>query len=224
MLFIKVKDADEAAKYLTRVLLEALNKDAKIIWLVSGGSNSEITVAALNNLPDNKINNLTLALVDERFGKPGHRDSNYHKLQQAGLDFSRVNFEAVLTSPDLNFDACLKSYENRLQTLFKEAAVVIGQFGIGADGHTAGILPHSEACSIDDRLVIGYQAADFQRITLSFTAIKRIDQAYVFAFGEDKRPTLSLLHGKDLPLADQPAQIFRQYPAKSFIINNIIGD
>jgi len=224
MIFLKVTDSQEGSRCLSEALLTALDKDFRVLWLVSGGTNVDITIEVLDKLDDNKLNNLALALVDERYGKPGHKDSNYYKFQQAGLDFSRVDFKPVISSQNLGFEDCVKTYEKRLQSLFNDTDVMIGQFGIGADGHTAGILPHSEACNIDKRLVIGYQAPDFQRITLTFTAIKLVNEAYVFAFGEDKRLPLSLLYDKNLALTDQPAQIFRQYLPKSFIINNMIGD
>ena len=224
MVYIRVKDADEGGKYLGRAILGALNKDLNVLWLVSGGSNTQIGCEVRRSLPDNRLKNLKMAQVDERFGNYGHKDSNYTQLQGAGFDFNYIDFVPVLTSENLSFERTAQAYEQRIKILLKESDMVIGQFGIGHDGHTAGILPHSVGCAIDHRLVIGYQAPDFKRITLSFKAIGMIDEAYIFAFGEDKLLPLSLLRGKEQPLSDQPAQIFRQSTPKSYIINNMIGD
>lgn len=224
MVFIRVKDADEGGKYLGLALQGALNKDLNVLWLVSGGSNTQTAREVRQSLPDNRLKNLKIALVDERYGRLGHKDSNYAQLQRAGFDFTNVNFEPVLTSDNLSLEQTTNNYQDHIGRLFKASSIIIGQFGIGTDGHTAGVIPGSEATAVDERLVIGYRGPDFARITLSFKAIKMVDEAYVFAYGEDKRPTLSLLHDKDQPLTDQPAQIFRQSIPKSFIINNMIGD
>lgn len=224
MVFIKANGPSEGRQYLVQALLGALGKNLKTLWLVSGGSNAPLAAEVLRALPDNKLVNLTVAMVDERYGKVGHPDSNQYKLSEAGFDFSRVNFAPILGQERLSLYQTADTYENRLQAMFKESDKIIGQFGIGEDGHTAGILPHSAACRIDDRLVIGYRGPDFERVTLSFPAIKQVDEAYIFAYGEEKSQVLHSLYEKDLALANQPAQIFRQSQAKSFIINNIIGD
>lgn len=224
MFFVKVDNKETGSQYLIKALAQAINQKSRVVWLVSGGSNIEIAVKVRASLRGDKLKNLTIGLVDERYGKIGHQDSNYYKLQQAGFDFSEVNFEAILTDDNLSSEQIAQSYENRLGHLFEEDNIVIGQFGIGSDGHTAGILPNSKACKIDDRLVIAYKGPDFERITLSFRAIKMLSEAYVFAYGEDKRAALDALQQSDLPLVEQPAQIFRQSLLKSYIINNMIGD
>jgi len=224
MVYIKAKDPVEGVQYLARALRGALSGDSMVLWLVSGGSNIAAAVQVRQSLPTNRLKNLKIGLVDERYGNYGYKDSNYTQLQQAGFDFNNIDFVPVLTTENLSLEQTTNNYQEQIEPLFKRSAIIIGQFGIGTDGHTAGILPGSEATAANERLVIGYKETDFSRITLSFRAIKMVNEAYVFAYGENKRATLSLLHDKDLPLNDQPAQIFRQSIPKSFIINNMIGD
>ncbi len=224
MQFIKVKNPQEGQVYLAQALLRQLNKDQRLVWLVSGGSNIAISKEVRKALPSDKLKNLTLALIDERYGPLGHSDSNHTQLKKAGFDFKGIKFVPVITGDHLSLELAAEDYERRIKSLFKESDMIIGQFGIGSDSHTAGILPHSPASKDDERLVIGYHGPDFKRITLSFKALRMVDEAYIFAFGEDKLPALSLLRGKNQPLNSQPAQIFRQSPPKSFIINNMIGD
>jgi len=224
MLFIKVKNSNEGQNYLIKALVKQLDIEQRVAWLVSGGSNITISTEVRRKLPTNKLKNLRVALIDERYGPIGHADSNFIRFQQAGFDFSNIDFEPVLIADNLNLEQTTKDYERRLKDLLRESDVVIGQFGMGIDGHIAGILPHSQACTIDDRLVIGYQAQDFERITLSFKAIRMIDESYIFAFGENKRGPLRSLYDENQPLDDQPVHIFRQSYSKSFIINDMIGD
>src|ERR1035438_6742188 len=155
MVFIKVEDHQEGGQYLTRGLLGALDEDLRVLWLVSGGSNATVARQVRRVLPANRLKNLKVALVDERYGKPGHGDSNFTKLRRVGFDFTNVNFKPVLTRENLSFELTVKNYEKHVRQLFEASDIIIGQFGIGADGHTAGILPHSPATVVDDRLVIG---------------------------------------------------------------------
>lgn len=224
MIFIKTNNQDEGIEYLVNALINALTAHSKLIWLISGGSNIGIAVNVRNQLPDSLLGRLSVALVDERYGKLGHKNSNHQQLIDAGFNFSSIKFEPVITRSNLDFKQTADDYEKRISNLIVGADIVIGQFGIGSDGHTAGILPLSAACLENDRFVAYYRAADFERITLSFRALKMVDQAYVFAFGNNKRETLQKLLDNDAELEDQPAQIFRQFIKESYIINNMIGD
>ena len=64
MLFIRVKDPHQGEQYLAHTLLQALNEGLKVLWLISGGSNTTIACEVQRSLPANKLKNLTLALVD----------------------------------------------------------------------------------------------------------------------------------------------------------------
>jgi 6-phosphogluconolactonase/glucosamine-6-phosphate isomerase/deaminase len=79
---------------------------------------------------------------------------------------------------------------------------------MGVDGHVAGILPNSPAVLENDELVAYYKASPFERITLSFKALRQLDVAYLIAFGEDKKTALVKLK-TNLSLNEQPAQILK---------------
>jgi 6-phosphogluconolactonase/glucosamine-6-phosphate isomerase/deaminase len=84
---------------------------------------------------------------------------------------------------------------------------------MGADGHTAGIMPASPALSSDE-LAVYYNHSDYQRITVTAKALSRLDEAVLYASGDNKRQAVSDLL-KDLPSAQQPAQIIKQIPSWS---------
>ncbi len=222
MNFVKLKDYKKAEDFLFNEIRSALKEYQKIIWLVPGGSNIKLAAKVFSRLNEKELSQLLLVLTDERYGKPGHYESNDFQLEQAGIDFSKVTHYPVLNY-DLSLEDTTKKYAEVLEYVFSQADYIIGQFGIGPDGHTAGILPGSEATTINDKLAIGYKSNEFTRITMTFSAIKRVNKALVFVFGENKLEALKNLKDKVLPLGIEPAQIFKQLK-DAYIINDMIGD
>jgi 6-phosphogluconolactonase/glucosamine-6-phosphate isomerase/deaminase len=87
---------------------------------------------------------------------------------------------------------------------------VIGLFGIGSDGHTAGILPNSPAVTAAAEVAF-YQASDYPRITISPVFFSKIHTAIVYAMGSAKLQALENLK-QDLPAVLEPAQLLKQIP------------
>jgi 6-phosphogluconolactonase/glucosamine-6-phosphate isomerase/deaminase len=218
--YMKVPSSKGAHK-LIDTLQAALDAGKHTLWLVSGGTNVSIEsfVAANLNLKGGLI---TAALIDERFGEPGHRDSNFEKFVIADFPVEKLKLAPILAK-DKDIDSITLAYEQKMTQLLKEADLVIGQLGLGADGHTAGVLPHSPAVE-STKLVEHYQGPDFNRITLTLTALQRISTAYVFAYGDNKHAALTNLKQHIFPLEEQPCQIFKQIPSV-YVYNDLIqGD
>lgn len=223
MVFIKATDSRLGIQSLTTRLTDCLNSNnnKKVLWIVSGGSNINITVEVIKNIKDELTSNLIIILGDERYGPLNHRSSNAKQLYDAGFKSKQANFIPVLYD-NLNLDETIKRYEMNLRESFLQADTVIGQFGIGQDGHLAGILPHSSATS-SNKLIASYQTNDYRRLTIASQAFKKIKVAYTFALGSDKEKTIDQLHDLLLPFNDQPAQILKALP-EAYIYNSYIGD
>lgn len=223
MHFIKSDNLSSASKYLLNEFLNIDPKFKKIIWFVSGGSNIAIASAVFSSLPDEILNKMTILLADERYGKPGHENSNYYQLSQAGIDFDKVNHFDVLIEKISSAEAAAYKYESYISPLFKSDTYIIGQLGIGEDGHTVGILPHSDATKPTERLVIAYKGIDYSRITVTFKTLLKFSKIIVFALGANKHEAILNLHDSSLTLDEQPAQIYKQ-TKNTYIINDMIGD
>ncbi len=217
-------EKSEGTAGLERALLAALNESLtqqrKVLWLIPGGSNIAIAVAVMDNIAAELTAHLTVMLTDERYGSPGHPDSNYAQLIKAGFDPSSARFKDMLTGQD--FDTTVQNAEDAYARAFTDAEHIIGFFGMGADGHTAGILPQSPAATADEKWVVGYDAGTYRRITLTPFALSHVKEAFAGAFGPEKMPALQRLRDEMVPLYEQPAQIFRHLPSVT-IFNNQIG-
>ena len=223
MRFIKIKNQIEATDILFNHLLLSLKNNNSVSWVVSGGSNIDMTVKVFNKLNFDLIQRLTILLVDERYGIPGHPNSNYSQLESAGLDFSKVKNLKVLKSSALSFDETANEYNSSVSQVFEKSDYIIGQLGIGVDGHTAGILPYTSAVLNTKDLVTNYVGKDYSRITMTLNALKNMSEILVFVFGENKKQVLINLQEKDLSYEEQPSMIFRNIK-NVYIINDMIGE
>ncbi len=207
-----------------KILVEGIGKYLKgnknVLWLLSGGSNINIEVEVLEKLKKDfggKLKNiLAVTLTDERHGPVGHADSNWQQLGEAGFDFDAVQAVPVLN--DLELKETVIYFGKKYRDLTAWAEVVVGQFGLGTDGHTAGVLPGTVGVK-DQATASGYDGGKFRRITLTLKTIKNITVAYTFAFGESKKEIIIKLQNEDLPLTEMPAQILKEIPESYLYCN-----
>ncbi len=211
MKFLSVQTPGECSQILASKIGECLSQNQKVLWLVSGGSNIQIFIGALEILKSGfkkEINsNLVITLTDERYGPINHPDSNWTQLIQAGLDISCLK-ESVPVLFGGSFEATTRLFSRNYLRLSKWADVIIGQFGIGVDGHIAGVLPGT--IGVDNiEIACSYSSTPFQRITLTLNSLKKISIALTFALGKSKQQVIRNLRDKNISLQETPAQILK---------------
>ncbi|MDB5166183.1 MAG: hypothetical protein JWM37_255 [Candidatus Saccharibacteria bacterium] len=204
-------------------LTEELHANRQVLWLISGGSNIELETAIMNRLPETRLANLTITLMDERYGEFGHADSNFRQLIEAGFDARSATIVASLPETEASFEAAAERFEGLIEEELAKADVVIGLFGMGPDGHTAGILPGTPAAEELPYLTTHYHTDQYDRLTMTFEGLRQIDVGYLYAFGDNKKTQLEQLHANDTPLAEQPVQILKEL-TEAVVISDQIGE
>lgn len=196
---------EEATAEITEAVHKALEYGS-VLLLVSGGSNIQTAVNVRRSLA--KPNNtLTIGLVDERFGPVGHTDSNWTQLLAAGLDTKHIGLLPVITN-NLPLADTGKAYAERLHEAISNHDTVIGIFGIGTDGHTAGMLLDSPALQSHE-LVSYFNGPDYPRITITPAAMRFFNEAFLVSHSPQKRDQLTRLQ-KECSIEIQPAQVLKQ--------------
>lgn len=203
MHYVHVSSPDAAIDHIIASLLGPLQSGRRVVWLLSGGSAIPLEVAAARQLPPEVTPTLTTLLIDERYDELGHEAENYTQLINAGFP---LPINRVLTGKPI--DRTTADFAATVQHALQTADVSIGVFGIGADGHTAGIKPHSPAVSATE-LAAHYAWDDFERITVTPLLIRSLDEAIIYAVGAEKADTLQQLFHEDAPIGDQPAQVLK---------------
>jgi 6-phosphogluconolactonase/glucosamine-6-phosphate isomerase/deaminase len=226
MTFYKTTSTEPAIEYAATSITRHLSSGQRVLWLLTGGSGIKTEVEISHLLSGHDLSNLSVGLTDERFPLGhsdfiNHKDANWKQIMDAGFSLEEAKLVPVLKGKGI--EATTEEFNKSLSELMLGSDYKIGLFGMGADGHTAGILPGSPAAIEKNGLACHYETADFIRITMTFEAIKMLDEAVLCAFGEAKKPALENLRDKNLPLNDQPAQILKSIE-KLTIFNDQIGD
>lgn len=216
---MNVHSADTIVTYLSELITEKLNSNSKVLLLVPGGSGIGTAVAVAEELRDIDLSNLTVTLTDERFGPVGHADENWQQLLDQGFAVPGARTYRVLQGESLQDTA--QAFSQTLERFFDESDYAIGLFGIGGDGHTSGIKPGTVAVT-ETSLVSGYKGSDFQRITTTFAAIQRLDEALLYATGEAKHTVLNELLNHIIDLNQQPAQVLKTVKKSTVFTDQIM--
>jgi 6-phosphogluconolactonase/glucosamine-6-phosphate isomerase/deaminase len=223
MHYIPTTGWEDGTADLTKRLIHELSTGKRVLWLVSGGSNISSSIIIMQHITTALSQQLTIGLIDERFGPVGHEDSNWQQLLRGGLKTKSATILPVLID-GLNLDETADTYNQSLSKALEDHDVIIGQVGIGADGHIAGILPGSDAAQEADRLVVGYESTPFERITTTPLALAHVNLVYAFAFGDSKHDAIARLQNEDLPVVTQPAQLLKHIPETYIYSDQLKGE
>lgn len=214
MRFVRDKPA-QAEKEIAAEIVRQLRAKKRLLWLVSGGSAIAIQTNVMKRVtvavPD-LLEQLLVFPVDERFGPAGHADSNFAQMEKAGFAPGSAFWFDMLAG-NLAFADTVSKYSAAAEAAFGSAHIVIATLGLGTDAHTAGVLPDSPAIEVSEPTVVGYEWQDYQRMTLSLEYLRRIDQAYLLAYGSSKEEALQRLRQNQEPLSALPAKILYDIPS-----------
>lgn len=195
---------------------------APILLLFSGGS----TFSLLNALRYNgEGGSLTVGVLDERYSHDP-AVNNFAQLAATSWYARAKQHECTAIDTRVRDGETLGALTARMQTglrAWKErnpsGTIIITQ-GMGADGHTAGIMPFPEAPLQFDALfcatdwVVGYDVAEKNpyrlRVTSTITFLRDVvDHTIIFIVGEEKEAAWSRCMAEEGTLAETPIRIVR---------------
>jgi len=202
--------ADRACEWLCAEALAAVAARGRFTLALSGGSTPRAIYQRLAKHPELPWDRIELCFGDERTVPPDHPDSNARMAHEALTGQPFVRAERVhRIRAELPPDEAASDYEHTLRALFAGQSwprfdVVL--LGLGSDGHTASLFPHSQALTERTRWVVAnwVEKLQSQRITLSYPAINAAARVLFMVAGEDKAaPLRDVLEGnaesEDIP-------------------------
>ncbi len=191
---IVVKDAAalaaEAASLVATIVHDVVASRGKFTLAVSGGHTPWAMFAELaqRKLPWEVVR---IFQVDERVAPEGAPDRNLTHLRSS----LGTALAAVVPMPvgESDLEAAAASYAAALPERFD-----LVHLGLGADGHTASLVPGDSVLDVRDRLVAVtglYQGQ--RRMTLTYSGLARADRLLWLVAGPDKAGALVSLLGGD---------------------------
>jgi len=186
-----------AAELVAQAVKKALAAERRFAWAISGGEGPAPLFRALAGLelPWSRIDTWQ---VDERVAPAGDPARN-RTSQSRDLPPEAVDGIRWMPVEEEDLDAATVDYAAGLPERFD-----LVHLGLGADGHTASLVPGDPVLEVADRDVAAtgpYQG--LRRMTLTYPGLARADRAVWVVTGGEKRSALErLLRGdRSIPAA-----------------------
>jgi 6-phosphogluconolactonase len=216
------KLAEAAASHFAERVAQSVARRGRARIAISGGSTPKATFVLLADpagpyaasVPWDKVD---LFWVDERSVGPDDADSNYRMTREALL--SKVplpDAQVHRIEGELDPEEAASKYESLIRREFRLEGAEAPRFdviwmGMGEDGHTASLFPHTEGLHELGRIVIANHVPqkDTWRITLTRTVINEANDVVFLIGGADKaEPLEKVLYGEYDP-ETLPAQFIQ---------------
>ena len=191
--------ARRAAEQFVEIAEQAAATRGRARIAISGGSTPKAAFQLLadpsepflKRMPWEKLD---LYWVDERTVPPDDADSNYRMTREAMLDHVPLKPEQVhRMEGELDPEVAAARYESLLRNTFRLEGAETPRFdlvalGMGDDGHTASLFPHTDAIHELGRLVTANQVPqkDTWRITLTWPVINQAGSVFFLIGGKNK--------------------------------------
>lgn len=225
----KVALVDRALDLILNKLREAIVARGQFTIALSGGSTPKPLFERLvqQNLALDKIH---IFWGDERYVAPDHPDSNEGMTRKAWLNHVPIPAENVHPMPTASGDPAIDAakHEAELQTFFKLAPGEFPVFdvmlqGMGDDGHTASLFPHTDALKVSDRLVtVGHKDGQ-PRLTFTAPLINHARTVIFLVAGENKQTALSHVFAPDDDADRYPSRLIQPQGELWWLLDEAAG-
>jgi len=203
--------SEQAAAMIVRTGEHCIDENGWFNLVLSGGKTPEGVYRKLGERTrDNRKfwENTVLFWGDERCVPADDPDSNYHMVRQAllfNVPVPATNIHRIeAEQPDT--EKMILLYEKK----YPERADLV-LLGMGSDGHTASLFPHSPVLHMTSRLFAPAQSpvAPIRRITMTPPAIHAAKNVLVLVSGKSKAELLLEIFRKNGNVHERPVRLVR---------------
>jgi 6-phosphogluconolactonase len=213
-MFAETVSAAVAARGLARVAISGGSTPKAMFKLLADESQPFV-----NDIPWAK---LQLFWVDERCVPPGHPESNYGMTKTAMLDkvpLPPANVHRM--EGELDPEEAASRYESEIRNTFKLEGAETPTFdlvllGLGPDGHTASLFPHTEGLNEMSRICFANHVPqkDTWRLTLTWPVITQGREVAFLIEGDEKAEIIRTVFTGAYEPETYPAQLIRPASGK----------
>lgn len=188
----KDETIDYCVKQLVQIAQNAIIERGLFTIALSGGGTPNEIYKRLASAPYRDQLDWTKVLFfwsDERSVPKDHPESNYRNSLAAGLgslEIPPANFIRMVAEDEIEENAL--KYENLVKELVPDFAFDIVMLGMGEDGHTASLFPHTHALHTTNRLVVSnfIPQKHTWRMTFTYDLIHHARHILIYVIGKPK--------------------------------------
>jgi 6-phosphogluconolactonase len=156
--------------------------------------------------------NLHIFWGDERYVPIDHPDSNAGMAKAAWLDQVAIPSEHIYPVPtaDTTPSAAADQYQTTLETVMGSAPIFdVVLLGMGDDGHTASLFPHTPALAVSDRWITVGNKGDDPRITFTVPLINQSRCVMFLVSGANKQTALEAVFAETADSQQYPSRLIQ---------------
>ncbi len=219
--------ARAAAQWVHDRAWAAANARGRFTLALSGGTTPRALYRQMAAGPRLPWDRTVFCFGDERNVPPTDPESNAGMARETLTGQPFVNQNSVYRiKGELPAEEAAKDYEQTLRKLFPGTADFprfdLVLLGLGPDGHTASLFPHSPALTERSRWVVANWVEKFRthRITLTFPVLNAAAEVLFLVTGDDKAWALKEVFRGVAPVTEIPARGIAPSPGKlTFLVD-----
>lgn len=220
---------DRSLALVVETLRSAIAERGKATIALSGGSTPKPLYAALaqQDLPWEQVH---VFWGDERYVPPDHPDSNEGMARSVWLDRVAIPADNIHPMPTQAADPqeAADQHDQELQQFFQTAPGTFPCFdvillGMGDDGHTASLFPHTAALKVNDRLVTVGNKDGQPRLTFTVPLINQARCVLFVVAGVNKQPALAAIFAPEADAAHYPARLIQPQGELWWLLDQAAG-
>ncbi|MBM3461414.1 MAG: 6-phosphogluconolactonase [Armatimonadetes bacterium] len=185
------------AKHFVETVGAAVTRDGHAAVALSGGSTPKALYALLAQAPYRDQvawDKVHIFWGDERSVPPDDSQSNYRMAHEALLEHVPVPAGNVhrMVAEAADKDASADAYAAEIRRVVANERFTLIHLGMGDDGHTLSLFPHTAALDVTDRLVVPNRVdkLDTWRMTFTYPLANAAEHVVFLVSGDGKAAVL----------------------------------
>jgi 6-phosphogluconolactonase len=167
---------------------------------------------------------------DERYVPPTHPDSNQKMARLAWLDSVNIPPNNIHPMPTGAGNPIIdaQTYDNQIRSFFAVNEPEIPIFdiillGMGDDGHTASLFPHTEALQVKDHLITVGNKDGQPRLTFTVPLINQARCVIFLVAGSNKQAALAQIFAPIADTNNYPSRLIQPQGELWWLLDNTAG-
>lgn len=190
---------------------EAIMNRGHFYVALSGGSTPRAVYSelAIKHAAALDWKSVSFFFSDERSVEENDSESNYFSAMEAGIKKLALPHQVHRMVAEKSIEKNAQAYEDLIRKLVPNCSFDLILLGMGDDGHTASLFPHTEALKVENRLVVQnyVPAKKTWRMTFTYPLLHLAKACVFYAMGSGKKEMVKTVLCKNFSHLDYPASI-----------------